>query len=230
MKEDYFINLQVAMQNYVSILLLKLGAVKINKDEPFKYASGNVGPIYVDCRVLISHPIQKKIIAGFFANLLSDIDYEIDLIAGGETAGMSFAEELADLVNKPYYYIRKEQKEHGLQGRVVGDSNIYAHKIMMGLLVEDLITDGKSKISFIDALRDASIQCEYCFVVIDRQQGGKESLSNINVKLYSLTTLIGTLSVGRETEVIDEETYQDVLHYLEDPEKWSVDRGYDFIK
>ncbi|MHA1386284.1 MAG: orotate phosphoribosyltransferase [Candidatus Helarchaeota archaeon] len=228
MESSYFKNLRKAIEIFTSTLLFHLEAIKLKKEqeEPFEYTSGKKGPIYINNRVLISHPYYKKIISGFFATIIEfEISEKISCIIGGATAGMSFAEQLADLLNKPYFYIKKkEKKPHGLKQYIVGDLSLLKGNV---ILVEDLITDGGSKEHFLDEIEKyINIKCNHCLVVFDREQGGKEKLEKRGVSLHSLTTLKKTLQIGLDSNFIDESTYHYVSKYLKDPEKWASDKGY----
>ncbi len=217
-----------SIKNYVSIMLIQIKALKIKgeSEDPFTYTSGNKGPIYVDNRKIISYPIFKNVIASFFAHILEfEIKEDITCIIGGETAGMSFAEHLADLLNKIYFYVRKQSKGYGIKSRLVGDLNMLKGK---AVLIEDLITDGGSKISFIEGIRD-NIECNHTLVVFDREQGGAAKLKKMGVSLHSLTTLKDTLKIGKEYNFINSETYDYVQEYLQDPKSWSEKRDFEWF-
>jgi orotate phosphoribosyltransferase len=232
------INFDEEVSGYVSKILLYLEAVKIKKEseEPFLYTGGNRGPIYIDNRVLISHLTYRKIIAGFISNvILYKIIDDFDIIAGGATAGMPFAQDVADLLAKPYFYVREKKKEHGTKSDVVGDLRIIEKDIndfdkfqCKAILVEDLVTDGKSKEHFIEQLNNQKVSVEYCIVVFDREQGGKEKLHSLGVSLVSLTNMTKTLDIALKSSTISEKTFDYIQNYLKDPKKWSEERGYEY--
>jgi len=212
-------------REYTSTLLWHIGAVRFMESEPFKYASGNHGPIYIDVRRVISHPIHKKVIAGFLANIVTlELDRDIDTIIGGETAGMSFAEQLADLINKPYYYVRKKPKGHGLSSSIVGDPLVIGNK---AVLIEDLINDGRSKIMFGKEIRKY-MTCNDVVAIYDRQQGGRELLKKSNYNLYSVTEQDFTFDLGKRIKCITDDQYEDYLDYMKDAKQWNEDRGLEW--
>lgn len=224
--KNVLLDLRKPMEQYTSLLLLHFGAVRIAKDgeEPFTYTSGNKGPIYVNCRVLVSTAEHRKVLAGFLMNLIRCYRGADDFVAGGATAGMPFAQDVADLLGKPYFYIKKAgEADHGAKQRVVGNHDLLVGK---GILVEDLITDGKSKVSFVKALRDAGVECDRCLTIFDREQGGWKRLQDIKVDLHSLTTLRRTLDTARTKHIIDQATFNAVRQYLDHPKAWSDARGY----
>jgi orotate phosphoribosyltransferase len=217
------------MSDFVAKSLLYLGAIKIRKEKetPFEYTSKNKGPIYIDNRIIVSYSIFKKIIAGFFGIIISQVLPYKGYIFGGATAGMSFAEQVADLLYLPYLYIRKVERTHGITSAIAGDtSNLTRYP--EAVLVEDLITDGKSKLYFLRQIKDVGLVCKHCLVVLDREQGGKEALEKVGVTLHSLTTLQDTLKIAKDTRFISENTYEYIQQYLTNPKQWAIDKGYLF--
>ena len=142
---------------------LDTGAVRFMADKPFIFTSGWASPVYNDSRWLISFPDVRKKLMDF---AVETIDREvgrdkIDAIAGGETAGIPFAAWVAERMHLPMQYVRKKPKGFGRGAQIEG-------KLDPGqrvLLVEDLATDGRSKVNFVKALRDADAKCEHCFVI-----------------------------------------------------------------
>src|SRR5690606_28420672 len=140
-------------------MLLEIKAVHFNADEPFTLASGLPSPTYIDCRKLISFPRIRTTLMDFLAaTVLREAGFEaFDNVAGGETAGIPFAAFVADRLGLPMSYVRKKPKGYGRNARIEG---------VMGegdrvLLVEDLTTDGGSKFSFVDAIRETGASCAH---------------------------------------------------------------------
>lgn len=132
------------------------------------------------------------------------------MIAGGETAGVPFAAALAEAMSKPMAYVRSAERNHGTASLVEGS-------VVPGgeaLLVEDLVTDGASKLGFIAGLRDAGMRVTSCFVVLDRESGGADALRSAEVDLLALVTAMEVLEAGRELGDIDDESYSQAASYL----------------
>jgi len=205
-----------------SLELWNINAVKVNVREPFTLTSGNRSPIYIDCRQIIGHPkLFKSIVKGLerFATSLN-----FDVVAGGVTAGVPFAAWLAWELDKPLAYIRPKKKEFGAKGKIEG-------KISDGdrvLLIEDLITDGGSKLGFIESIREKGAEIGDCLVVMDREQGGKDTLKVKEVKLHSLLTLSNVLDAGVGDGRISKEDMEEIREYIVSPEEWHKKRGFDF--
>ena len=230
--------LEEYMSHYVSIILLEIGAVEIaKKKDSFEYTSGNHGPIYIDNRILISYKKYRKIISSALKYLIDFyLDEEPKIVFGGATAGMPFAQDLADMLNVPYFYIRKKKKEHGSKQKtsIVGDLRILQEYELRNsypevALVEDLVTDGGSKFYFIEEINKFKLNCKYCFVVFDREQGAAQKLmEKFGVYLYSLTTLSKTLSIGAKHHYLSNEELLSVREYLKDPKQWNLDKGFEW--
>ena len=144
-------------------ILLEIQAIHIRPEDPFTFTSGRLSPVYVDCRKIISFPrARRRLMAMGVEQLTALAGAEaFDMVAGGETAGIPFAAWMADALDLPMLYVRKKPKGFGRNARIEGEVRDGARV----LLVEDLATDGGSKISFIDAIREAGMQVAHCFVV-----------------------------------------------------------------
>ena len=144
-------------------MYLDVGAVRFMEDKPFIFTSGWASPVYNDSRWLISFPAVRSAMMDF---AVTTIDRDIgrdkfDTVAGGETAGIAFAAWVAERLNLPMQYVRKKAKGFGRNAQIEGQL-IPGQRV---LLVEDLATDGRSKVNFVKAIRDAGGICEHCFVI-----------------------------------------------------------------
>src|SRR4029078_417105 len=143
-------------------MLLEVKAVLFSEDKPFIFTSGWASPVYTHCRNLLFSPRIRTQLVDFAAATLSrDAGFEqFDVIAGGETAGIPYAAWIADRFGLPLQYIRKKTKGFCRKAQMEGDIREGART----LLVEDLTTDGRSKINFCKALREAGAIVEHVFV------------------------------------------------------------------
>ena len=214
------------MKEIVSLKLWEIGAIKVNFENPFKLVSGNYSPIYINCRLLISDQFFIDLFVAFSRFIIDQNNISIDIIAGGETAGIPFAANLARGLGLPMVYVRKAKKGHGLNDLIEGTALI---KNLNVLLVEDLITDAGSKLQFIDAIKASGGVINNVLVIFDRLQGGIEALRKIRIKLYSLTDLTNALDVGKELNQISSEQHNETLTYLSDPERWHSLRELPYI-
>jgi len=208
------------VSNLIADVLLRVGAVKVSVAKPFKLTSGKLSPVYFDCRRLISHSAAMTLIAGSFQWILEQCGITLDVVAGGESAGIPFADRLSATLGKPLVYVRKETRTHGTGSGIEGDAPAGARV----LLVEDLITDGRSKMIFINGLRQANLVVEHCLVVLDREQGGSALLAQEGVTLHSLTTAANVLDYGVQSGYLAKADVAAVIAYLENPDAWQSNR------
>jgi orotate phosphoribosyltransferase len=206
-------------------MLLEVKAVHFRADEPFRFTSGWASPVYIDCRKLISFPRVRNTLMDFASSIiLRDIGFEsIDAIAGGETAGIPFAAWIADRLSMPMQYVRKKPKGFGRDAQIEGDFREGARVV----LVEDLSTDGRSKIRFCEAMRAAGLQVEHTFVIFhyDIFPETKETLQKYGLKMHALATWWDVLTVARNNNYFDENTLREVEAFLNNPMEWSAAHG-----
>lgn len=205
--------------------LLEVQAVHFRDDKPFIFTSGWASPVYIDCRKLISYPRLRRTLMEFAAStIIREIGFEsIDTVAGGETAGIPFAAWLADELMLPMQYVRKKPKGFGRDAQIEG----YLPEGARALLVEDLATDGRSKINFCKALRDAGATVDHVFVIFyyDIFPESKRVLADIKVKLHALATWWDVLRVAKQQGTFSEATLNEVEKFLRAPAQWSAAHG-----
>src|ERR1043165_4972192 len=169
-------------------MLLEVKAVLFSEGEPFIFTSGWASPVYIDCRKLIFYPrVRRQLVEFAQATLERDVGFEqFDVIAGGETAGIPYAAWIAERLGLPMQYVRKKPKGFGRNAQIEGDIREGART----LLVEDLTTDGRSKINFVQALRTAGAVVDHVFVnfYYDIFPESKKTLAELNVRLHYLAT------------------------------------------
>ena len=201
-------------------MLLEIGAVHFNAIDPFTHASGRKAPTYIDCRRLISFPRIRSVLMDFLAvTVMREAGFEaFDNIAGGETAGIPFAAFVAERLALPMTYVRKKPKGYGRNARIEG-AMAQGQRV---LLVEDLATDGGSKISFVQAIRDTGATCSHTAVIFfyDIYPGVRDALAAEGVALIQLCTWWDVLAEALAQEKFDAATLTEVERYLRDPADW----------
>lgn len=206
-------------------ILLEIKALHFNAETPFIFTSGWASPVYTDCRRIISFPHARKALMDFaVATVQREAGYEaFDAVAGGETAGIPFAAWIADRLEVPMLYVRKKAKGFGRNAQIEGTFRD-GDRV---LLVEDLATDGKSKVNFVNAVRDAGAVVTDAFVVFHYGifPQSKATMDSIGVRLHALCTWWDVLKVARENKYFDEATLTEVEKFLHDPVGWSAAHG-----
>jgi orotate phosphoribosyltransferase len=200
--------------------LLDIQAVHFNAASPFTLASGLPSPTYIDCRKLISFPRIRSVLMDFLAvTTLRDAGMEaFDIIAGGETAGIPFAALIAERLALPMAYVRKKPKGYGRNARIEG----LMTPGQRVLLVEDLTTDGGSKLSFVDAIRETGATCAHTAVIfsygIFPETEGR--LADHGLRLHTLCTWWDVLAEARAEGRFDAATLAEVEAFLTAPRAW----------
>ena len=206
-------------------IFLEAGAVHFYSERPFIFTSGWASPVYIDCRRLISFPELRRQLMDI---AVSYIHVEIgvgnfDAVAGGETAGIPFAAWISDKLDVPMQYVRKKPKGFARNAKVEG----HLVKGQKTLLLDDLATDGRSKVNFCNTLRESGAKVERVFVLFyyDIFPESKNILSAVNLELHALTTWKNVLAAARESTKFEKPTLNEVEKFLNDPVGWSKANG-----
>jgi len=209
----------------VAAMLLEIEAVHFRPDPPYTLTSGLASPVYIDCRKLISYPrIRSAVMDLACAAVMRDAGYErFDMVAGGETAGIPFAAWIAERLALPMVYVRKKPKGFGRDARIEG-APVEGRRV---LLVEDLTTDGGSKASFVEALREAGAECAHAQVIFsyDVFPEVPGRLAEKGIRLHRLATWRDVLAEARAREAFPPATLDAVEAFLAAPLDWSAAHG-----
>ena len=218
---------QEEMARLTARMLLEIGAVNFNVEDPFTLASGKPSPSYIDCRKLISYPRIRATLMDFLTvTVMRNAGFEaFDNIAGGETAGIPFAARVAERMALPMTYVRKKPKGYGKNARIEGAMS----EGQRVLLVEDLTTDGGSKLSFVDAIRETGASCGHTAVIFyyDIFPETEKTLGDHGVALHSLCTWWDVLAEAKAQGVFTAETLGEVETFLKAPAAWQDARMSD---
>lgn len=214
-----------AIARQTARMMLEISAIHFNADQPFVFTSGWASPVYVDCRKLISYPRLRSALMDFAAQTITtEIGFEsIDVITGGETAGIPFAAWISDKLMLPMQYVRKKAKGFGRNAQIEGDIKEGARV----LLVEDLTTDGRSKLAFAEALRRAGADVQHTFVIFHYGifKESTATLAEHGIKMHALATWWDVLAEARERGYFAASTLDEVEKFLHAPAEWSAKHG-----
>lgn len=206
-------------------ILLEIAAVNFRPEQPYILTSGWASPVYIDVRKVISFPrARRKICELASSAILRDIGFEsTDAIAGGETAGIPYAAWISDQVALPMLYVRKKPKGFGRNAQIEG----HFEEGDRVVLVEDLASDGASKVNFCRAIREAGARCNHAFVVFFYGvfPGALKTLEEIDVHLHYLANWWDVLDVAEQGHHFDKATLDEVRKFLHDPIQWSSLHG-----
>ena len=216
---------EMSVGQKVAKMLLEIEAVHISDDQPFIFTSGKASPVYIDCRKIISFPEIRRFLMDEGAKMMAKLsaDNPYDAVAGGETAGIPFAAWMSDNLDKPMQYIRKKPKGFGRDAQIEGLIEEGQHI----LLVEDLATDGGSKLNFINAIRTAGAQVSHIFVIFyyDIFKDAMTKLEAEKVSLHYLATWWDVLAAIKDDPNYSDERVARVEAFLNSPVAWSQENG-----
>ena len=206
-------------------MLLEVEAIRFYEEKPFIFTSGLASPVYTDCRRPISFPRVRRALMKFGAAKVSaEAGFEaFDAVAGGETAGIPFSAWIADRLDLPMLYVRKKPKGFGRNAQIEGNMT----EGQRVLLVEDMTSDGRSKINFCNALREAGGKVDHIFVVFfyDIFPEAPAIIRDLGVTLHSLATWWDVLKVAKASGKFDPAKLAEVEKFMHDPAGWSKAHG-----
>ena len=209
-------NMNMAAQTAEFLLTVK--AVKLNNEHPFTWASGRKSPIYCDNRVTLSYPEIRTFIRQRFTEAVRDIWGDVDVIAGVATGGIAQGALVAQELGKPFVYVRSEQKSHGLTNQIEGE----IHAGQSVVVVEDLVSTGKSSLIAVKALREKGCVVKGMVAIFTYGlQVAADNFAAENVELVTLTDYDTLISVAQERDYIRPEAFDSLAQWRENPERWS---------
>lgn len=192
--------------------LFRIGALRFGK---FTLASGRPSSYYLDLRVVPSDPEAYRLEIAAYGTLAEEVgEKNFDVVAGVATAGVTISSPLAYLLKKPMVYVRKEEKGHGL-GRLVEGA---VRPGWRAIVVDDLVTTGGSVVAAVEALRKAGCVVKEAIVLVDRLEGGKESLAAVGVRLRSFADIKGLVETLYREKRVTKGDYQAVLKQMRSEE------------
>jgi len=178
----------------IADILLKIGCVNINFQKMFTLTSGKKSPVYVDCRKLISFPKEREIVINEMTKVIKAKYKKKIIVAGGETAGIPYSSFISHKLKLPMVYIRKQPKGFGKGKLIEGEFKQKSSSI----LIEDMATDGGSKIHFINSLRKNNLTVKDIYVVFfyNIYPTAEKNLNKMRVKLNYLASWHDILEVS----------------------------------
>lgn len=197
--------------------LLQVNAVKLNPKNPFTWASGWLSPIYCDNRKLLGYPYVRDFIKSEMCNVIFEQFPDAELLAGVATAGIAWGAMASDQLKLPYIYVRPKPKEHGLGNQIEG----FYEKGMKTVIVEDLISTGKSSLQVVDVVREAGLDVIGMVSIFTYGfEAATKACSEAGVRTISLTNYDTLIKLAVEKGIIEEEDQNTLLNWRENPSVW----------
>mgnify|MGYP003494842869 FL=1 len=202
------------LKEKIAKALFDVNAIKISVNDPFTFASGIKSPIYCDNRFILGFPKERDLIIDGY---VKDIDKDVEVIVGVATAGIPWASFIADRMKKPLAYVRNKPKEHG-RGKQIEGAEVKVKKVV---IIEDLITTGKSSLVAVDVLKNEEVSSlevksifSYGFKVAE------ENYKKYNCKFSSLSNFDVLINLLTKNKYLSEEESKTALEWSKNPNEW----------
>ncbi len=200
-------------------VLLQINAIKLQPNAPFTWASGWKSPIYCDNRIVLSYPLIRNYIRETIAKHIEEYYGKPDVIAGVATGAIGIGALVAEYLNLPFVYVRPEAKKHGRQNQIEG----YIEKGQTVVVVEDLISTGKSSLNAVLALKEAEVKVKGMVAIFSYGFDiAAKNFADANVELHTLSNYENLLEQALDTNYITEKQQDILTHWNANPSEWNA--------
>ncbi|HXD79078.1 MAG TPA: orotate phosphoribosyltransferase [Puia sp.] len=197
--------------------LLQAQAVRLNVTRPFTWSSGWTSPIYCDNRKILGHPYIRDFIKSELCNVVFAQFPEAAMVAGVATAGIAWGAMVADQLKLPYVYVRSKPKEHGLGQQIEG----FYEAGRPVVVVEDLISTGKSSLQVVDVLRQAGLEVIGLVSIFNYGfPAARDAFREAGVPYISLSNYPTLIRLAMEKQLVQPDEEAVLLKWSEDPAAW----------
>ena len=197
--------------------LLQVDAVKLRPQDPYTWASGWKSPIYCDNRRILSFPYIRDFIKSELCNVIFEKFPDAELLAGVATAGIAWGAMAADQLKLPFVYVRPKPKEHGLSNQIEG----FFERGMRVVVVEDLVSTGKSSLQVVDALKNAGLKVDGMVSIFTYGfPQAIDAFSSADIPYYSLTNYPALLEKAISNGLVTPDQHEILLKWRDDPSNW----------
>lgn len=199
-------------------VLLQINAIKLSPKDPFHWASGWKSPIYCDNRMVLSYPVMRNYIKNEMAKNLEQAFGKPDVIAGVATGAIGIGALVAEVLGLPFVYVRPEAKKHGRKNQIEG----HLEKGQNVVVVEDLISTGKSSLAAVEALETAGATVKGMVAIFSYGfQVSKDNFSEKGINLYTLSNYESLLEQALDTGFINEKELEVLSKWNANPAQWA---------
>lgn len=200
-------------------VLLQINAIKLQPNDPFTWASGWQSPIYCDNRIVLSYPLIRNYIRETIARHIEAHYGKPDVIAGVATGAIGIGALVADYLNLPFVYVRPEAKKHGRQNQIEG----YIEKGQTVVVVEDLISTGKSSLNAVLALKEAEVHIKGMVAIFSYGFDiASQNFDKADVELHTLSNYESLLEQALDTNYITEQQQIILGQWNANPSEWNA--------
>lgn len=207
----------MSTQKHFAEKLMQIKALQINLQQPYTWASGWKSPVYCDNRKVLSFPYIRDFVKSELANMVLEHFPDAEVIAGVATAGIPHGTMAADLLKLPLIYVRSKPKEHGMGNQIEGVLQ-QGQKVVV---IEDLVSTGKSSLQAVDAIRDAGGEViGMCALFTYGFDAAAEAMEKAGVPLHTISNYTALMEIAEEQSLITAEQKQSLEEWRKDPASW----------
>ena len=200
-------------------VLLYINAIKLRPNAPFTWASGWKSPIYCDNRLVLSYPTIRNYIKNELAKNIENLYGKPDVIAGVATGAIGIGAIVADVLGLPFVYVRPEAKKHGRKNQIEGR----LEKGQSVVVVEDLISTGKSSLNAVEALKSASVNVKGMAAIFTYGfERSKTNFAEKNIELHTLSNYEALLEQALDTGFINDKVLNVLSQWNSNPSEWDI--------
>ncbi len=198
-------------------LLLQINAIKLKPENPFTWASGWKSPIYCDNRIILSYPAIRNYVRSELAKQVEALYGKPDIIAGVATGAIGIGMLVADYLGLPFIYVRPEAKSHGRQNQIEGQ--LEANQTVV--VIEDLISTGKSSLNAVDALNEAGAKIKGMLAIFTYGfDVASENFEKKDIELHTLSDYNHLVQQACSTGYIKNDQLNTLLEWRKNPSQW----------
>lgn len=206
------------LEKHIAQSLLQIKAIKLEPANYFTWASGWKSPIYCDNRKTLSYPELRKTITSGFVEIIKSRFERPDAIAGVATGAIAVGALVAEALDLPFVYVRPKPKEHGLGNMIEGELKAGSTVVV----IEDLISTGKSSLQAVEALRNAEINVIGMVAIFTYEfDHAMHNFANEKVTLHTLSNYHVLIETALETGYIKQSDMETLKHWRKKPETWN---------
>lgn len=210
-------SLELTTSSKIANYLLQIKAIKLETEKPFQWSSGIYSPIYCDNRIVLSFPKIRKLVCDCFVEIIKEKYNDTELVAGVATGGIGMGMLIAEKLDLPFVYVRPQAKKHGRKNQIEG----LIKKNIKAIVIEDLISTGKSSLNAVDALKKEKVNVIGLISLFSYElEDAKKNISKSGLNYCSLSNFSDLIKIALSTNYIDKKQKEEIFKWRLNPQKW----------
>ena len=210
-------SLELTTSSKIANYLLQIKAIKLETEKPFQWSSGIYSPIYCDNRIVLSFPKIRKLVCDCFVEIIKKKYSDTELVAGVATGGIGMGMLIAEKLDLPFVYVRPQAKKHGRKNQIEG----LIKKNIKAIVIEDLISTGKSSLNAVDALKKEKVNVIGLISLFSYElEDAKKNISKSGLNYCSLSNFSDLIKIALSTNYIDTKQKEEIFKWRLNPQKW----------